>query len=231
MKTLKEFLKPDWKRVLLLVIFILIMAGGFLGYVAGDRLATELEEVIKKYDKEYGAIGAHSKIQTISVWLKAYFHRELTHYHLFIFLIGSRVFEMAYLIFTTACLIGAPIFVFLDTKDLPLTSWPMFLFGGIYLYLFSCLVVSCFNSYRKRFSKLHWTAIIILLFIILIIGLVFPYSHSPFPGDILIGLTAYHSPGGLPIFFLYLYLLFCFGFFIHDRFKKKLEGRKIKYRD
>jgi hypothetical protein len=70
--------------------------------------------------------------------------------------------------------------------------------------------VFSFNRYKDRFSKWHWTAIVGIPVILIASFLVYAGSTSIFIDDL------FNHLGVALIASLYLYLIFCLGFYVYD---------------
>ena len=93
-------------------------------------------------------------------------------------------------------------------------SWLVIAGHVVYLYFLSCLSMSGFNRYRHRFSKWHWAAMIGLPVVLIGLYLLYLKFPSVFIDDLL------NYVGMSMIVSLYLHLLFCLGFFVHDAVTK-----------
>jgi hypothetical protein len=96
-----------------------------------------------------------------------------------------------------------------------LFSWLIIAGNVIYLYFISCLFVFGFDCYKHRFSKWHWLVILGIPFLFIIIYLIYLQITFIYIDDIMnyLGISLIMS--------LYLYLLFCSGFFVQEVITRK----------
>jgi len=94
-------------------------------------------------------------------------------------------------------------------------SWLVIAGNVFYLYFLSCSSVFGFNQYKHKFSKWLWATIIGVPFLFIVLYLI--YLHIP-P----ISFDTLLSYLGIALTMsLYLYLLFCSGFFVQEVITRK----------
>jgi hypothetical protein len=97
-------------------------------------------------------------------------------------------------------------------------SWLVIAGNVSYLYFISCLFVFGFNHYKHRFSKWHWVVIWGIPFLFIILYLIYLQIPAIYIDDLM------NYLGAALIVLLYLYLLFCLGFFVQEITKRRISA-------
>ena len=104
-------------------------------------------------------------------------------------------------------------------------SGPFWLFvvaNGLYFYLLACLLVASFEHYGHRFPKWAWAMVVTIPLALSLLGLIVHalqyYFYLPLPTSLE---ALPYFLGSLLTAVLYLYLLFCLGFFAYDKIKRR----------
>jgi len=120
-------------------------------------------------------------------------------------------FSFTYLAIMLAFIIQIPLIGLAFSGVVPYTIYPWLFYTVTigYLCLLSCYSVSGFDRYRRRFSGLGH----VILGLSVIFGAWYQslFSHPPILSDDLMNLL-----GAFLIGLIYLHLLVCLGFYIHD---------------